>query len=385
MQRSMQENNELQTYSPEEVEQLIAMTEDLQTENEQQRAELKRLRRQQQIDLSDKQRLSEKLQSVVQDLTRMKVENRNLHQKLHQLKQQSNEDEQLLLVQKLTEKLSEQQRQTQTVLSDNQKLKSQVQQLTAKNESLQSSDEQLKNAEELKKQSARQEQQAKERERRATAEADRARREAAAAIARAEQKEEAAIIAKNAAEHTKQQQESIIKEKAEALNRQYQVEWNVIGVALIVYSLFATVFTAIKSKRCMSDITAAGKLIAKIAKGIVHVITALASRVGSVGAKIPQPIVSTIVSYLLMALITAICVVVILAPLYLGIKAISNCYTLHCWDEVSPLVALVCLAVLVWGAELMPLNIVLLLILSHAAYIVVRWYIDGWREARGLA
>ena len=85
-----------------------------------------------------------------------------------------------------------------------------------------------------------------------------------------------------------------------------------------------------------------------------------------------------------MALITAICVVVILAPLYLGIKAISNCYTLHCWDEVSPLVALVCLAVLVWGAEFMPLNIVLLLILSHAAYIVVRWYIDGWREARGL-
>lgn len=385
MQRSMQENNELQTYSPEEVEQLIAMTEDLQTENEQQRTELKRLRRQQQIDLSDKQRLSEKLQSVVQDLTRMKVENRNLHQKLHQLKQQSNEDEQLLLVQKLTEKLSEQQRQTQTVLSDNQKLKSQVQQLTAKNESLQSSDEQLKNAEELKKQSARQEQQAKELERRATIEADRARREAAAAIARAEQKEEAAIIAKNAAEHTKQQQESIIKEKAEALNRQYQVEWNVIGVALIVYSLFATVFTAIKSKRCMSDITAAGKLIVKIAKGIVHVITALASRVGSVGAKIPQPIVSAIVSYLLMALITAICVVVILAPLYLGIKAISNCYTLHCWDEVSPLVALVCLAVLVWGAELMPLNIVLLLILSHAAYIVVRWYIDGWREARGLS
>ena len=59
-------------------------------------------------------------------------------------------------------------------------------------------------------------------------------------------------------------------------------------------------------------------------------------------------------------------------------------YTEHCWDEISPLVALCSLAIMVWEAELMTLNIVLLLILSHAAYIIVRWYIDGYKEARGL-
>lgn len=388
--------DELQNSSPEENEQLIAelanLNEELQTENEQQREELRKLHRQLQTSSSDNQRLSAELQAAIQNTKKLKAENEDLRMKLHRAEQTSSQTQQqsselrtaLSKIQTLTEKLSEQQRQTQTLLSDNQKLRSQVQQLTAKNESLQSSDEQLRHAEELKKQSERQEKQAKERERQANISIDKAQREANAAIAAAKKKEAEAQTAKNAAEQTKRQQKSLIQEKAEELQDQFRNKWAAAAAVLLTYSLLATVLTAFKSERCVSDITAAGQLIGKVVMGIINVIYTLATGAGSVGAHIQQPVVSTIVTYLLGIIVAALCMAAIGAGLFFVGKALVNCYTEHCWDEISPLVALVSLAVLVWGAELMPLNIVLLLILSHAVYIVVRWYIDGYKEARGL-
>lgn len=77
----------------------------------------------------------------------------------------------------------------------------------------------------------------------------------------------------------------------------------------------------------------------------------LANGAGSVGAHIQQPTVSTIVTYLLAIIVAALCMAAIGAGLFFGGKALVNCYTEHCWDEISPLVALVSLAVLVLGAE----------------------------------
>ena len=117
----MQENNELPTYSPEEVAQLIAMTEDLQTENEQQREELRKLHRQQQTALSDNQRLSAELQAAIQDLKDLKAETEELRSDLRQAEQTNRQiqrqlSEQQTLssqVQKLTQQLSEKQKQLQ--------------------------------------------------------------------------------------------------------------------------------------------------------------------------------------------------------------------------------------------------------------------------------
>lgn len=144
MQLSMQENNELPTYSPEEIEQLIAMCEEQQTQIESLLTEKEQLHRQIQTISSDERKLSAELQSAVQDLQRMKVENRNLQLKVYQLEQQSSEDEQLLLVQQLTAEL-------ERANSTNQKLSQQVQQLTEQNVMQSESDLQLKNAAELKR------------------------------------------------------------------------------------------------------------------------------------------------------------------------------------------------------------------------------------------
>jgi len=213
---------------------------------------------------------------------------------------------------------------------------------------------------------------------------DNAKKEANIAISAANKREAEAQTAKNAAEQTKRQQKILIQEKAEELQDQFRNKWGAAAAILLTYSLFATVLTAFKSERCVSDIIAAGQLICKVVMRIINVIYTFATGAGSIGTHIQQPIVSTIVTYLLGIIVVVLCMAVIGVGLFFGSKALVNCYTEHCWDEISPFVALISIAILVWGAELMPLNIVLLLILSHAVYIVVRWYINGYKEARGL-
>jgi len=335
----MQENNELQTYSPEEVEQLIVMTEELQTENEHQREELRKLHRQQQTSLSDNQRLSAELRTALA-------------------------------------KLSEKQQQIQTLLSENQKLKLQVQQLTVKNESLQSSDEQLKRAKELKKRSEQQEKQAKEIERQASISADRAKKEANAAIAAANKREAAAKNAQSTAELTKKKESELIQAEAEKLNENFRLKWIGIFTIVMSYGIFTTFFTMGKSERCMNDIIAAGRAIESFFVGAYKVISTLVSGAASIGEKISQPLLAMIVGDLLVILTVAVCIGVPVVGLYFGSKALIGCYKEHCMDWITPFVFLGCFAVLVWFAELMPLNIVLLLILSHAVYILVRWYIE---------
>lgn len=108
-------------YSPEEIEQLIALTEELQTENEQQREELRELHRQKQIDLSDNHRLSEELQASLQNITTLRSSVEKLKTKLqqeemmHRRTQQKLSEQQMLSsqVQKLTQQLSEKQKQLQ--------------------------------------------------------------------------------------------------------------------------------------------------------------------------------------------------------------------------------------------------------------------------------
>ena len=324
----MQESSGLPTYSPEEVEALLEMTEDLQTENENLRA---KLRQSEQMN-NQTQKKSLELQTA------------------------------LLKIQTLTKKLSEQQQQIQTLLSGNQELQLQVQQLTAKNESLQSSDEQLKYAVKLKKQS-------EEREKRANLEASKAKREI-----------DEAKSQKFEAEQIKAQEKSLIQEKAEQMYSKFRKKWKIAAAVLIIYNFLVTVLTAIKSKRFISDAITAGKFIGKVFMKTVRLIHNFAIYAGNVGKYIHQPTVSTIVTYSLTIIVVLLCVAIILAGVFFGGKALVNCYKEHCLDEISPFVACACLAILVWEADLMPCNIILLLVFSHVIYFAIRCYIDSRRH-----
>lgn len=379
-------------YSPEEIEQLIALTEELQTENEQQREELRELHRQKQIDLSDNHRLSEELQASLQNITTLRSSVEKLKTKLqqeemmHRRTQQKSSEQQMLSsqVQKLTQQLSEQQQQTQTLLSENQKLRSQVQQLTDKNERLNGSDEQLKRAEELKKQSEQREKQSKEREKQATITADKAMQEASAAIARAKQREEEAQRAKNSAEYHRNNEKSLIEQEAKKLNQWFKAEWSGMLVIIAAYGILVTLLTIGKSERCLNDLLAAGKVMGGFFVGVYKVIAFFVGGAESIGERISQPVVATIVGDILSILSVVVCVGVLLVGFYFGGKKLLECISEHCCDEMTPVVMLVSLAILVWFAEHMPWNIIAMFIGCMAIYITVRWYIDGYKKARGL-
>lgn len=91
---------------------------------------------------------------------------------------------------------------------------------------------------------------------------------------------------------------------------------------------------------------------------------------GAIG--IPEPIAIIFVAIVTFGIIGLIG--------FFGGKAVLKLYQDCCYDEISLFVASVSIILLVWFAELMPLNIVLILILSHIGYIGVRWYIKGYKE-----
>lgn len=214
----------------------------------------------------------------------------------------------------------------------------------------------------------------KEKMRKLTISADRQEQQMKQVIAEAEKKK---IEAQKEIEETKKERDTLSRMQskqselinAEAAKRQesFRSKYSTVMNILAVYGGITTLFAIGRSERCVNDLIAAVRAVGYFFIYAYQLIAAIISGTASI-------------SFVLGAVSFVICLGIPVAGLYFGGKALVNCYTEHCWDEISPLVALCCFAILIWFAKFMPLNIVLLMILSHAAYIVVRWYIDGYRE-----
>lgn len=70
----------------------------------------------------------------------------------------------------------------------------------------------------------------------------------------------------------------------------------------------------------------------------------------------------------------------------IGIR-IANLYKKYCWDTITIMVTLMSFAVTIyfghWIKAVLPVNLLLLLLFVQAIYAAIRWYVKGWREARG--
>lgn len=89
---------------------------------------------------------------------------------------------------------------------------------------------------------------------------------------------------------------------------------------------------------------------------------------------------------LLVVVVDGIGAALVAVLLWVG-KKVLDFYTEDYADIESLAAFLISLAIAVFFAEpireYIPLNLLLLLLLVHAAYIGVRWYVKGWKEARG--
>lgn len=126
-----------------------------------------------------------------------------------------------------------------------------------------------------------------------------------------------------------------------------------------------------KSERVVSDCIGAFNTTISTLMTIINGIDSISRQItGIIG--VPESIAVIFVAAVVLGIIGLIG--------FFGGKTVSKLYQDCCYDEISLLVALVNVAVLIWFADFMLLNIVLMLILSHIGYIGIRWYIKGYKE-----
>ena len=153
------------------------------------------------------------------------------------------------------------------------------------------------------------------------------------------------------------------------------------------YSIATTLFTAILSPVFLNDcITFFGT----IGKGIINLFREFvtgADSFGQLSNGISNSIVSGIVYWLIAAIVMGI-LFIITGFLIIGIGyQVGKIYRKYCWDIISIMVAIMSTAIVIyfgeWIKSVILINLIVLLLLVYVVYIGIRCYVKDWREERG--
>ena len=156
---------------------------------------------------------------------------------------------------------------------------------------------------------------------------------------------------------------------------------------LIWYSVSTTLFQMIRSKIFISDCVVFFDTIATFTQTIAGWVVLAGKNVAQISDGISNPVVAGIVYWLIRILICGGCLVgagILVA--FIEIK-IAELYKKCCWDMITIMVILVSMAIAIYFADwirtILPVNLLFLLLLVQVIYVVIRWYVKGWRETRG--
>ena len=156
---------------------------------------------------------------------------------------------------------------------------------------------------------------------------------------------------------------------------------------LIWYSVSTTLFQMIRSKIFISDCVVFFDTIATFTQTIAGWVVLVGKNVAQISDGISNPVVAGIINWLIRILICGGCLVgvgILLA--FIEIK-IAGLYKKYCWDMITIMVILVSMAIAIyfagWIRTILPVNLLFLLLLVQVIYVVIRWYVKGWRETRG--
>ena len=153
------------------------------------------------------------------------------------------------------------------------------------------------------------------------------------------------------------------------------------------YSTATTLFTAILSPAFLNDsITFFGT----IGKGIVSLLQEFvtgADSFGQLSNGISNSIISGIVYWMIAAIVMGILFIITgLLIVWIGYQ-VGKIYRKYCWNIISIMVAMMSTAIAIyfgeWIKSVIPINLIVLLLLVHVVYIGIRCYVKDWREERG--
>ena len=158
-------------------------------------------------------------------------------------------------------------------------------------------------------------------------------------------------------------------------------------LGLLLYGVLTTVFTAVRSEAFVSDFKAFFIAIWQFLVNAFQLLLKGGQWASQLGDKIPQPVVATIVHYLLLIVFVGGIGIGVGVLIFLGASKVFEFYTDDYADTLSLAVFLISLAVSVYFAEpiraVIPINLLLLLILVHIVYVLIRWYVKGCMRSRG--
>ena len=177
------------------------------------------------------------------------------------------------------------------------------------------------------------------------------------------------------------------REKLAGRYKAKTVMYEALIFLLIWYSVSTTLFQMIRSKIFISDCVVFFDTIATFVQTIAGWIIPAAKNIAQISNGISNPVVARIIYWLIRILICGGCLVgagIFLA--FIGIK-IVGLYKKYCWDIITVLVILISIAIAIYFADwirtILPVNLLFLLLLVQVIYVVIRWYVKGWRETRG--
>ena len=156
---------------------------------------------------------------------------------------------------------------------------------------------------------------------------------------------------------------------------------------LIWYSVSTTLFQMIRSKIFISDCVVFFDTIATFTQTIAGWVVLAGKNVAQISDGISNPVVAGIINWLIRILICGGCLVGVgILVVFIEIK-IAGLYKKYCWDIITVLVILISIAIAIYFADwirtILPVNLLFLLLLVQVIYVVIRWYVKGWRETRG--
>lgn len=177
------------------------------------------------------------------------------------------------------------------------------------------------------------------------------------------------------------------REKLAGRYKTKTVMYEALMFLLIWYSASTTLFQMIQSKVFISDCRIFFDAIGTFTQTIAGWIALIGKNVAQISDGISNPVVAGIINWLIRILICGGCLVgvgILLA--FIEIK-IAGLYKKYCWDMITIMVILVSMAIAIyfgdWIKEVLPINLLFLLLFVQLVYVGIRWYVKGWRENRG--
>ena len=177
------------------------------------------------------------------------------------------------------------------------------------------------------------------------------------------------------------------REKLAGRYKAKTVMYEALIFLLIWYSASTTLFQMIRSNVFISDCGRFFDIIATFIQTIAGWVVLAGKNVAQISDGISNPVVAGIINWLIRILICGGCLVgvgILLA--FIEIK-IAGLYKKYCWDMITIMVILVSMAIAIyfgdWIKEVLPINLLFLLLFVQLVYVGIRWYVKGWRENRG--